>query len=516
MKLTTLGRLLILLFITTITIYASKVEAKLESNKIYPNQMAKLKIIAKGASVEFPEINNIAGFDILNTSISNSVVNINGDVEVTKTKTYYFHPTKSVEIPSFEVKVDNQTYHTNPLKLEVIEPTPSGNGAPIVLELNTSKSEARVGEPIEFRLKFKIKPNVKADKINIAPPTLENFWVEEIPGEQRSKEGDYSVVTYRYIIIPQKSGTLNIPATYVQIGRAISRGGIFNDPFFRDNPLLDNLREYKWQDIYSNSLNIDVKPLPDNLEVYGHFFIRASVDKKEVEPNEPVNLTIRIEGEGNIDDIQKFDLQIQNAMVYNSEPKIQKRVENGKIRGVFTQKIAIVSDRDYTISPIEFKYFDSKKQKVVTIKTNPIKIKVKNQNLTPSKATTATPKVEVATPPKKESNTTIETQKKEERASNNSYLNILYLLAGFILGVIAMIAFNRVKTKEKKRAPLLLSKKVKRAKSNEELYKVLIPYAKDEYIKDKVNKLEANIYKNAKNKIDKSELIDYIEEFNIE
>ena len=511
MKIKHLGKILILLLVTTISIFATNVEASLDKSQIFSGDMAKLNITAKGKSVEFPDIKEIEGFPVVNQSTSTKVVYINGNLTQTKTKSYYFEPTKSIIIPSYEVKVDGNSYHTNELKLNVVKQVASQNGQNIVLELNTTKSRAKVGEPIELLLKFKIKRGTRVSKVNIVPPKLENFWVEQIKGEQKSIEGDYEVVTYIFLITPQKSGKLKIPATFVEIGRAVKTNRGFNDPFF-DDPFFNNsmFNQIKWQKVYSNSLSLDVESLPDNLELYGHFLITANVDKRVVNANEPVNLTIKVEGEGNLDDIQKFNLQIPNTMVYNNEPKVHKKIVNGKTVGVFLQKIAIVADRNYTIPPLELKYFDSQLQKPVTIKTNPIEISVKGSPVAVSSTTPTKAKVEVAET--KNSNQDTKPEQTSQSSSADSTLNYLYLLLSFIAGILITFVATKLINKKPKKSQKPITVEIKKAKDDKTLYKLLLPYTKDDYVKRVVEKLEENIYKNSKNKIDKNELTDYFEE----
>ena len=506
MKIKHLGKILILLLITTITIFAN-VEASLDKNYIYSGDTVKFTIKADGKNVEFPQIDEIEGFPILNTSSNTQIVYINGKLNQSKSKSYYFAPTKSVIIPSYSVKVDGKDYKTDELQLKVEKRAASKNGQDIVLELNATKTNVKVGEPLELLLKLKVKHGVKVDRVNIAPPTLENFWVEQSGKELRSTEGNYEVITYKFLITPQKSGELKIPATFVQIGKYVKNDNFFDDPFF-DNSFFNQI---KWTKIYSNPLTINVEPLPDNLELYGHFLITANVDKKVVDANEPVNLTIKVKGEGNLDDIKKFDLQIPNAMVYNNEPKVQKRVVNGKMVGEFTQKIAIVADSNFTIPPISLKYYDSKLKKSVTIKTNPINITVKNTKPLSTNQTT-TPKIEVAQNPTKAKEQTL----KEPNTQSSNKFNLIYLIISFIAGALITLLLTKIDLKKSKKSQKPITQQIKKAKNDKELYRLLLPYAKDDYIKNIIEKLEANIYKNAKNKIDKNELIDYFEEIIIE
>jgi hypothetical protein len=60
---------------------------------------------------------------------------------------------------------------------------------------------------------------------------------------------------------------------------------------------------------------------------------------------------------------------------------------------------------------------------------------------------------------------------------------------------------------------LPIIKQISKAKSDKELYKILLPYAKDyDYLKEILEKLEENIYKGAKNSIKKEDIIDFFNE----
>ncbi len=501
MKTINLGRVILFLITFTLISFASIVKATLDKNQIFSGEEARLTIKAEGKNVVFPDIKDIGGFPVINISNNSQVVYINGKLNQSKSVSYTFAPNKDVIIPSYKVIVDGNEYHTNELQLKVVKPTQSASGSPIILELNASKTTAMVGEPIELLLKFKLKHGEKIDRVNIAPPQLENFWVEQIPGEKRSIDGDYEVVTYKFLITPQKSGELKIPPTYVNVGKYEKMNSAFDDPFF-DNSFFNQIR---WKKIYSNPLTIDVKPLPNNLELYGHFMITANVDKRKVEANEPVNLTIKVKGEGNIDDIKKFNLKIPNAMIYNNEPKINKRLANGTLKGEFIQKIAIVADRNYTIPSLELNYYDKDLKKPVTIKTNPIDITVVG---TP-KTRYQEPKVEVS----KSSETISKNEvKKSISTPINSTQKWIYFILGLIVGTILSFIIYKVLNYKPKKEQSPITKEMKKVKDDKELYKLLLPYSKDDYIKDKVQKLEANIYKGEKNKIDKDELIAYFED----
>ena len=118
---------------------------------------------------------------------------------------------------------------------------------------------------------------------------------------------------------------------------------------------------------YSKALHISVKPLPNNLELFGDYSLTSTVDKTSVDANQPVNLNISITGKGNIDDIQKYNLTVPNVISYADEPKIESTFQTDEYGGNFTQKIAFVAQSDYTIPKIELTYFNKNTNQVKTM-----------------------------------------------------------------------------------------------------------------------------------------------------
>ena len=486
----------------TVTIFAN-VNVSVEPPLIYRGGVVNFIISADGDNIEFPDIKEIAGYPIIGTSSSHSINVINGNITKNISKTYSFKPDKNITIPPFNIKVDNKIYKTKKLNIKVLEPKASRDGEPFVLEMRVDKRDVYIGEDIDLSVIFKRKIDARIDKLEVGEPKVEDFWVKKIDGVEKTSEKDYIVEKIHYKLFPQKAGTFTIPKMTALIGVVEADsfgGGVFNDPFF--NSFVSNIN---WKKIYSDSLTINVKPLPNGLELYGDFKISASVDKRKVYANKPVNLTIKVEGEGNIDDIKKFELNLNSAVIYSDEPKIKSKLINGKYHGEFTQKIAIIADNNFTIPPFKLKYFDKKSKKVKEISTKPIDIEVIGGG------TTATQSRIGEVKPFKFKNSLVEPipQKVVTEIEENKNLKYLYILMGFIAGVLFTLGVFKVKVKLKtKREERDIIKAIKKAKSDKELFNLLLPYAKrSSKVKEALDKLEKNIYQGEKNKIDKQELI---------
>jgi hypothetical protein len=456
--------------------------------------MVNYTITADGANIEFPEITEIEGYPIVGSASSQSINMINGHTTRTTSKTYNFQPQKSVTIPSYKVKTDGKEYITRPLTVNIVKPIASQIGERFVLEMKLDKQEVYVGEGIDLSITFKRKINAHVEKVQLDEPKLEGFWVKKVDGIEHTQEGDYIVQQIHYQIFPQKSGEFTIPPLEILIGKASRQ----QRSFFG--------RTLDWKKVYSNQLKLTVKALPNGLELYGDYKIKATVDRQEIQANKPINLTITVEGDGNIDDVKKFDLTIDNTIIYSDEPKITSQLHNKIYQGTFTQKIAIIADRDFTIPSLKLKYFDKATQKVKTITTNPIDIKVTGgakESQHPS-SIEVSPNTKIETPK-------VKTITKVERIVEDWYIKYLFLLLGLIAGGGATYGFfylkNKTQTKESDKV-----KAIKKAKGDRALFDLLLPYAKeDSIISNTLNKLEANLYRGAKYTIDREELLEFFE-----
>ena len=483
-----------------VNLSANSVNVSVAAPAIYKGDSVSFTISATGSDVEFPDITNINGYAILGTSSRSSTSIINGDYSKTISKSYSFAPTKDVTIPSFKIKVDGDTLTTKTKKISVIKPAQSKSGDPFIVELKVDKSELKVGESTTLKIIFKQRLDAKASKLNINEPKIENFWIKKIDKTNQYSQGQYVITEYSYLIFAQKAGNFKLNSIEADIGkltRNASRGGFFNDPFF--NSMTNQI---SWQKIYSNSLSLKVDKLPNDIELYGDFTIDTKVDKNSVFINKPVNLTISIKGKGNVDDIEKFDINLQNAIVYPDKPKINSNLQNGEYQGTFVQKIAIISDKDFVIPSLKLTYFDKLSNKIKTISTQAIDIKVKGQ----TNSVQTTPMVQ-----KLQTNTKVDKlQSTKVIVKEDKNLQYIYLLIGLILGsFITYIIMRQQNRKIKPKEQNSIVKLIKDTKDDKKLFEILLPYSNDNIeISDILKQLEENIYKKTNHKIDKQRLYD--------
>lgn len=497
-----------------ILLLAGGVQLSVDKKEVVRGDTVTFTIKAQGENVEFPTVREVGGFPILGTGQSSNIEIVNGSVRRSISKSYTFAPMKDVTIPSLTVKVDGKSYTTQPVTIHVIDkPTNAQNatapGASLKLEVN--KHRVHVGEPIEMKVTLRYPRSGEYVRAQMERIDFPDFWIKQVGNPEQYVQGDSVVEVHRYVIFPQKAGHYTLGPVTAKLARKVRMKSPINDPFFANDPFFsDFFTRLQWTRIASNSVEVDADPLPGGVDLYGDFTIRATVDKRQVHAGKPVNVTVHIEGEGNVEDIEKFNPDIPNAVVYAEEPVVKEWVKNGVYGGSFTQKITIVADGDYTIPPFTIRYYDKKSHKVVERKTRPIPIHVIGGHKAPPAAT------QVSKPSHGGNSVQRGTSQVETPSKASGGFAWWWILAGFIGGVGVSVGavwlMRRWRSVRERRRPNIVQK-ILRAKDDRELFELLLPYAADdEEIAEAVRKLEENLYKGAKNSIDKRVLAGIVEE----
>jgi len=353
-----LGKILYIIFLIPHAIYAGVI-ASVDSKEVALGDMLTYSLDLTGEEISRPNILNLCGDDIISTSSSTSIKIINGDYQKSYVLSYKFMPKKSCKIESIEVEIDGKVEKTKPIDI-VVSKAVSSKDAEFSLTLSVNKKEVYVGEPFVLKLLLKQKDGAEAVDSKYIAPSLKGFWVKGESKPTRVKQDGYTITQIMYKMAPQREGKLDITSAQMRIAtRASSRdswGGF--------------IPNIKWKSYFSNELSITSKALPSGVNLVGDFSIEAEVSSKEVNANEAVNITIKVNGDGNLEDIKTFKPYIDGVSVFDE--KIE--VSNTNL----TQKIAFVADGNFTVPSFSIKYFDLKTKSIKTISTKEIDIKVKN------------------------------------------------------------------------------------------------------------------------------------------
>ncbi|HIP12435.1 MAG TPA: hypothetical protein EYG73_06920 [Arcobacter sp.] len=477
--LSTLGKILFLVCLPLLL--NASVNASLDKIAIYKGDRVTLSIKASGDDIEFPNIKDIAGYNIIGTSISRQMYIVNAKVTKSEVMKYTFAPSASVTIPSFSIKVDGKIEKTKELKVKIVKLQASKIGDDFIFEFHLSKDKVYVGEAVRATFKFSYKVGINPLDVNLEEFKPKHFWVKELSNPKPKEENGYITQSINYLIFPQNAGKQLLDNQIINVATRQRKTNFII-----------------WKKVLSNEKELEVLALPENLNVQGSYILNVTVDKTKIKANEPVNLSIKVEGFGNIDDIEGFKLLLDDEVVYASKPQIQATIKDGKYGGVFTQKISIIADKDFTIPALKFKYFDIKSKKVKTISSDTFNIKVQSKTKDTPVIQTKNNIKTIQLPPK------IIIQKEDEE------VKYIYALLGIFIGMILMYLIKR--DKKTKHIELEISKQIKKAKGDKALYEVLLPYSSNLKLKPFMKEIEENLYNNTKHKINKKSIIEVFEE----
>ena len=476
-----LGNIIILILISFGTLNAS-VRAELTRDNINMGDTVILRLHVDGNNIKEPSISQICNTKVLSTAQSTNMEFINGNYTKEQMFSYSFAPTASCTIEPITVNIDGRDEKTQALSLHVGQARITKN-TPFILSMESEKQSVYVGEAFKVKIKIKQKNNAQAIDSKFAPPELKNFWIKTQKQGNRYREGNYIVTDVDYIVAAQKSGTLHIGRAKLQIAnRTHSR-----DPWGSFFPQL------QWRNYFSNELDIDVKPLPQGVNLVGDFQISASLDKNESAPNDAVNLTLKITGNGNFEDIGSLKPFVDGVNIFEEDATTNSQLLNGKYVAIWQQKMAFVSEHDYTIPPIELKYFNPQTKNIVTISTKPLHVKIKGKSAKKEKALKIQRSVDENEIPK------VQTAQ-ESVGSQPAYLWIVALVAGIIIGVLIMLVPWRRLRKDDDSA---LHVSIRDEKS---VLNFLLNHMQDRDVAEMVKLLEAKIYEGKSVVIDKKEL----------
>ncbi len=112
-------------------------------------------------------------------------------------------------------------------------------------------------------------------------------------------------------------------------------------------------------------------------EIVGDFTIAAKKDKTEIQSFEPYHMEIIIKGVGNFDSIQELNYEIDGVKVFTQKPILEATLGADGKNGVWSQKLAFVGEKDFSIPKLVFSYYSISQQKIVKLVLDEIKLSLK-------------------------------------------------------------------------------------------------------------------------------------------
>ncbi len=361
-----LGKTLLVLWVFGVAALYGALTASVDESRVTMGDTVTFKLEANGQQVQKPAISELCGQKVLSTSEGVSMQSVNGRFTKAYTFTYTFEPQKYCTIDPVVLSIDGKEERTEPIDIRVI-PMKITKDAPFILAMRSEQQKVHVGEPFKVVITFKQRRGSEAVDSKFQPPQVNNFWVKEEAQSRRFEEGDYTVTHLTYVLAAQKPGKLTIDPAQIKIATRSASKDVWGQW----------LPQLKWRTYFSNAVDVEVLPLPEGINLVGNFTIEVTADKREIEVNEAVNVTLKIGGSGNFEDIGAMKPTVDGVSVFEEEPEVNGYLEQGVYKGFWQQKLAFVAEKSFTIPSITLTYYDPKAQKVKTIRSEPVDILVK-------------------------------------------------------------------------------------------------------------------------------------------
>ena len=336
-----------------------------------------------------PEIAGLETFDVNQTGMR--VFTINGDTSITftykvridKPGTYTIGPAtmvlngRPVQSKSIQINVGaEQLIDKDYMKKQQAEIQEA------FLKLSVDNEKVYVGQRLMVTLSFYGRPDeTKLERIE--EPSLTAFTVGTREGPVTSSEvvngKSYTVLTWHWDLYPKQAGTLVIPASWADfesVAEAHDQLSFFS-PFFRFRS------EHKR--IYSNAVTLHVKALPafkGKVHAIGEFKdISAQINPSTAKEGEGMVLLIEVEGDGNLAAIDTLQLDNMPEQIKWYDSKQYVRDTPG-IHGMpvkcFEYIVQGLKHGTWEIPSQQFTYFDAKQGSYKTLKTEPLKVTIKD------------------------------------------------------------------------------------------------------------------------------------------
>ncbi|MBR6371131.1 MAG: protein BatD [Bacteroidaceae bacterium] len=362
------------------------------------------------------------------TSTSQSTTVVNGKVTSSSSYTYTFIVVGDEEgdykLDGATITVGKDTYTSNGLTIKVLPPDSSqpqqgqqsqqnqssqrGGSSQQTQQNRQSSSGDNIGvddlfmlstvdkttvyEQEALLLTFKVycSTSLELSSLSNKMPDLKNFHVQEVELPRRKEfqleryngRNYQTLVWSQYVLFPQQSGELEIPATTFEgvISQPVrtNTNDIF-DFFYNSGRYIDIKK-----DLVTRKITLNVKPLPSGKTSsfyggVGDFSLSSSISSTEVTANDAVTVKVVLSGTGNLKLVKTPELDLPKDFdIY--DPKVDNKytIKGGRQTGNKVYEYLFIPRHagDYTIPALEFQYFDPQSGSYKTLKTEEYRLNV--------------------------------------------------------------------------------------------------------------------------------------------
>jgi hypothetical protein len=369
--------------------------ASLNVHSFPMDRAATLSLTVSGVRSFQPQMPEVDGLRFHQRGQSTQVEIVNGAYSASVTSTYLVEALRggSFTIPAIPVQTKEGVAETKPIHFEVTTPqTVSGSKQPqsgsstparlrsgeadkvAFMRVTPAKEKSYSGEVVPVQIKVYFREGVKANLNSLPQLAGEGFVLQQLEREpmqsrERVNNSIYTVLTWESALSGIKEGrhqlSMEIEATLLlreQRQRSPLDHSMFSDPFFGN--FFGSYREKEVKvaspEIAMNVLSLPEEGRPEGFSgAIGDFRLQVTADPVELEPGDPITLTMTVSGQGNFDRVQAPQLSDEKGWkTYTPSSEFLKDGGKGSGKKVFEQALVAKDSTLSEIPAVIFSYFD--------------------------------------------------------------------------------------------------------------------------------------------------------------
>jgi len=364
--------------------------AGVDRTQVAVGEQISLELTVAGSVQDLPEPSTpqIAGFQVFGAGRSQQFSFTNGVVSSSVTHRFVLTPQAegSLIIPRQSLSYKGKTYVTSPIQITVTkgaarapqqsqrrgqqsEQTSNGQSSEddFFIETVVSKDTIYVNEQLTLTFRFYQGKRLYSEP-EYKPPSATGFWVEDLPPQKNYYKNlhgrDYYVAEVKRALFPTSPGEKTIGSASLEIKGNDVMSLFDRDPFGFFERRRSSVKPVS---LGTDPINVVVLPLPtegkpvDFSGSVGNFKMSTSIDRTEVEVNQPVTVSIKLSGRGNIKTLAEPQIpDLPDFRVFNSGKAEDVSKAGYVVGGSKTFETTFVPKKPgtFTIPAVVTNYFD--------------------------------------------------------------------------------------------------------------------------------------------------------------
>jgi len=335
-------------------------------------------------------IPKIDGLNFAGPSVNSQFSLVNGAMSQSVSLTYQVTPTRTGEftIPALDVNVAGKIYKTEPIRLTVGKPgAQAGMQDTLFAKVRLNSQQLYLGQTAPLDVILFARGNVPMRGISGFSAEGDGLGYK-YNGNVKSGPQTINGVAYNLYVIegaisPTRAGTLNFGPCVIKAQLTSQKRGNnpFNNPFFDDFFGRTEVREVP---VTLDAVPIEVQPLPAEgrpagfAGAIGQWNLEYTAKPTEVAVGDPITVTIKITGNGNITTVPALGLTgLDNFKAYDPSSKTTSGELNTTGERVFQQVLIAKDAAVKAIPAVRLSYFDPVAKAYKTITQGPLPVTIK-------------------------------------------------------------------------------------------------------------------------------------------